>query len=152
MTVDFAERLNRLFDVVVGPDGQPYSNEAVLRGITAKGEGTISRGYLSELRTGKKTNPTKAHMEALADFFGVSAAYFVADQDYADQVAAELQLQTAMRNADVRSVALRAARLSPRKLELAANILDQIAREELDDDTPGPSTQQTSADDDDAHS
>ncbi len=135
MSADFAERLNRLFEVAPGPDGQPWTNEAVLRAITAKGEGTISRGYLSELRTGKKTNPTKAHMEALADCFGVSAAYFVADQDYADQVAAELQLHAAMRNADVRSVALRAARLSPSKLTQVANILDQIAQEELDDAT-----------------
>ena len=108
---EFGQRLDRLFDIVRRPDGGMYSNQAVAEAITADGT-PISRIYIWQLRTGAKDNPTKRHIEALADFFDVPVAYFF-DDDEGAQIRAELELLTALKDGDVRSLALRAHGLSP---------------------------------------
>ncbi len=130
--VDFAERLNRLFELVPGPDGKPFSNEAVIAGLAEHGP-TISKGYLSELRSGKKDNPTLRHIEALAAFFGVDPAYFVADQDRADEIADQITTLKALGDAGVQSIALRAADASPESRDLIAAMIDQIIRHQRPD-------------------
>lgn len=130
VSTDFAARLNHLFETITDPDGKPYSNEAVINGIAATGGPTISKGYLSELRTGKKDNPTLKHIEALAGFFGVDATYFVGDSDYADRVAAELKLLAGMKRAGVRDIALRASDLSDSNLSMVEAILETVLKNE----------------------
>lgn len=132
--VDFAARLNRLFELVPGPDGRPFSNEAVIAGLAEHGGPTISKGYLSELRSGKKDNPTLRHIEALAAFFGVDPAYFVADQDRADEIAEQISTLKALGDAGVQSIALRAADASPESRDLIAAMIDQIIKHERSDD------------------
>jgi hypothetical protein len=42
-------------------------------------EPTDPATYLRQLRKGLRDNPTKRHLEALADFFGVAPIYFFDD-------------------------------------------------------------------------
>ena len=132
-----AERLNRLFETVHPSGRGHFNNEEVARSIRENG-GDISRAYIAYLRNGQRTNPTLHHLEELARFFGVKAAYFF-DDDVADEVDARLDLIVAMRDAGVRSVALRAAGLSPQGLRAVANIVDQVRElEGLPSDDPAP--------------
>ena len=66
-----AEKLDALFRA-----RGDASLEDVARAIRAGGGPTISASYLWLLRTGRKTNPTLRHLEALARYFGVPPAYF----------------------------------------------------------------------------
>ena len=128
VSVDFAGRLNHLFETIPGPDGKLYTHEAVVKGIEAGGETTISKAYLSELRTGKKDNPTLKHMEALAGFFGVTPTYFFGDDEYTERVQTELNLLAKMRRAGVTDIALRASDLSDTNLSMVEAILETIIR------------------------
>lgn len=121
-----AEKLEHLFHAVPGSHGE-YSLEDVAAGIREQGGPTISASYIWQLRKGIKDNPTKKHMEALADFFGVPAAYFH-DDEAAARVEAELAMLSALRDSGVRRVALRATGLSPRSLQAIQAIIES-ARE-----------------------
>lgn len=117
-----AEKLEHLFHAVPGPHGE-YSLEEVAAGIRGQGGPTISASYIWQLRKGVKDNPTKKHMEALAEFFGVPAAYFF-DDEAAARIEAELSMLAALRDAGVRRVALRASGLSPRSLAAIQSIIE----------------------------
>lgn len=112
---DLAAKLNHLFDTIKRPDGRAYSNATAAEAISATGDESISKVYLWELRNGKKTNPTMRHLAAIADFFGVPTSYFL-DQDVEQQVKAELELLHALRDNNIRALALRAQGLSPATL------------------------------------
>src|SRR5690348_17042679 len=114
-TESLAAKLDRLFRSFRRPQGGEYSYEVVARALRTRGGPTISATYLWQLRTGRRDNPTKAHLEAIADYFGVSAAYFF-DDAAAERVEAQLQLLTAMRDARVSDIALRSFGLSPETL------------------------------------
>lgn len=120
-----ADRLNHLFDTVHPAGRGPYSNEEVAAAIEAQGGPTISGTYVWLLRKGQRDNPTKKHLEALANFFGVPPAYFF-DDDIAAQLGAELDLLVALRDASVRDIALRVAELSPGSLEAIRGMIDQV--------------------------
>ena len=117
----FTSRLNYLFETRRDADGEPFTNNAVLAGISDAGEGTISRGYLSELRNGIKDNPTIKHVEALANFFGVDPSYFITEEGRARERLAE-----AMQSFGVRDLALRAEGVSSQSLNAVADILDRL--------------------------
>jgi transcriptional regulator with XRE-family HTH domain len=119
-----ADRLNRLFGTVHPPGRGPYSNEEVARAIRAEG-GDISRAYLSYLRKGDRDNPTLQHLEALAKFFGVPAAYFF-DDGVAAETDAQLEILAALRDGGVRSVALRVAGLSPKGLHAVSAMIEEV--------------------------
>lgn len=109
-TTSFADRLNYLFETVHPAARKPYSNPEVATAITEAGV-NISSAYLWLLRTGQRDNPTLRHIEALARFFGVPAAYFL-DEEKAAVVAEQLELLAAARDADVREIMLRSNDLS----------------------------------------
>src|ERR1700686_5595199 len=81
MSTTFSARLNRLFDTVYPPGrGQPTSAEVI---AALKSEGiTMSAPYLSQLRSGNRTNPSAATMAALANFFRIKSAYFTDDENF----------------------------------------------------------------------
>ncbi|MEQ3552860.1 helix-turn-helix domain-containing protein [Pseudonocardia nematodicida] len=106
----FADRLNYLFATVYPAGRKPYSNPEVAAAISEAGV-SISAAYLWLLRSGQRDNPTMRHLEALAKFFGVPPAYFF-DDAMAKQVAEQLELLTAARDAEVREIMLRSTRLS----------------------------------------
>lgn len=118
------DRLNHLFATVHPVDRGPFSNEEVAQAIRHDG-GEISRAYIAYLRSGERENPTLQHLEALAAFFGVKPSYFF-DEDVAASTDAELDLLVAMRNNGVRTVALRAAGLSPKGIKVIADLIERV--------------------------
>jgi transcriptional regulator with XRE-family HTH domain len=76
-----ADRLNHLFNTVRSTTGKPFTHQEVADACKARGT-DISVAYVSLLRTGERTNPTLMHLQALANFFGVPAAYFFDDDAY----------------------------------------------------------------------
>ncbi len=119
-----AEKLDELFSTV-HPIGKEYSYNDVARGVEELGAPKVSATYIWQLRTGKRDNPTRRHIEALAAFFGVPPAYFFDDQ-VAAQVRSQLQLLATLRDRGVRQVATRAAGLSPRALRAVDEMIKQV--------------------------
>lgn len=100
MPMTFAQRLNRLFDTVYPPGrNRPYSSAEAVASVRAAGT-PMSAPYLSQLRSGKRDNPSGATMEALAHFFGIDAAYF-SDDNYADRLDGELDALARFRRGTV---------------------------------------------------
>lgn len=136
-----AAKLGRLFETM-RPPGAPereYTHDEVARGVSAAGGPTISATYVWMLRTGRRDNPTKHHLEALAQFFGVSPAYFF-DEEQGPRIEEQLAAAAAMRDAGVRSVAMRASGLSPRSLAAVMGMLERVHELEgrhAGDDTQG---------------
>ncbi|WP_406633259.1 XRE family transcriptional regulator [Amycolatopsis sp. WGS_07] len=124
-----AEKIEKLFDVVRKPGRDQYSNEEVASACREATGETFSATYLWQLRTGRRDNPTKRHLEALAGFFQVPPAYFFDDEQSA-KIAEELELLGALRDAGVRDVALRAVNLSRAGLGTISDMIDAIARRE----------------------
>lgn len=120
-----AERLEYLFRTVREPGRREYSNEEVASAIARDQGVTISASYIWYLRTGQRDNPTFKHLNALARFFGVPPAYFF-DDDASERVTAELALLTAMKDAGVRDVALRAAGLSAASLDTISDVIGRV--------------------------
>ena len=130
-----AEKLDRLFSTVHPPGRGEYSYEEVAATIRERGV-MISHTYIWQLRKGARDNPTKRHLEALAEFFGVNAAYFL-DDEAARRIDEQLELLAALRDNAVRAVALRAAGLSGPSLEAIHGMIEHARRiEGLPDDPP----------------
>lgn len=120
-----AEKLEYLFHTVHEPGRREYSNEDVAAAVAHDQGVTISASYIWYLRTGQRDNPTFKHLNALARFFGVPPAYFF-DDDTSARVDAELALLTAMQDAGVRDLALRASGLSPRSLDAINDVISRV--------------------------
>lgn len=128
----FAERLDHLFLHEHPHTRGPFSPREVADAINqAAGEAIISHSYIWQLRTGKKDNPTRTHIQALAAFFKVSPLYFFDDED-GEQ--AEPALKRALRDTEVRDTALLAAGLSQQTLQ---TIKDMLARARTLEGLPG---------------
>jgi transcriptional regulator with XRE-family HTH domain len=121
-----AEKLDTLFKTVQ-PLGREYTNDEIARGCTEVGQGTFSKTYVWQLRTGQRDNPTKRHLEALAAFFGVPATYFF-DDDTAARVDSQLALATALRDAGVRDAALRISNLDDANRQSILRIVQEITQ------------------------
>ncbi|QUQ63232.1 helix-turn-helix domain-containing protein [Kutzneria sp. CA-103260] len=124
-----AAKIDKLFQVVRKPNREQYSHDEVAKACREATGESFSTTYLWQLRTGRRDNPTKRHLEALAQFFQVSPAYFFDDEQSA-KIAEELELLGALRDAGVRNVALRAVTLSPAGLDTISDMIDAIARRE----------------------
>ncbi|MGW0737484.1 helix-turn-helix domain-containing protein [Streptomyces sp. NPDC002851] len=120
-----ADRINHLFEVIHPAGRKPYSNDEVAARLQEQGGPTVSGTYLWQLRTGRRDNPTKRHLEALADFFGVPAAYFF-DDDVARRVDSDLDTLRRLREAGVQNVALRAVGLSPKSMDAVLAMIDRV--------------------------
>lgn len=119
-----AEQLDTLFKTVQ-PLQREFTYEEVARGCTDAGQGTFSKTYVWQLRTGQRENPTKRHLEALATFFGVPPAYFF-DEGVATRVDSQLALATALRDAGVRDVALRMMRMDNTSRQSIVRIVQEV--------------------------
>lgn len=122
---DLAGKLAHLFDTVRAPGGKRYSDEEVARGVGQDEGSTISANYIYLLRTGRRDNPTKRHLEAIARFFRVPPAYFF-DDELGKQIHRELELLAALRDTGVRKVALRAAAMPRRQVESLLALMQQL--------------------------
>ena len=124
-----AQKIDRLFDVVRREDGEQYTHEDVAAACRASSGETFSATYLWQLRKGRRTNPTKRHLEALANFFGIKPAYFF-DEQIGAEIDSQLALLGALRNAGVRNLALRALDLSPLGLATITDMIEAVASRE----------------------
>lgn len=102
----FAQKLDHLFRTIHPSGSRPYTYEQVVAGLAERGY-EMSVSYLWNLRKGSRDNPTLQHIQGLAAFFGVPPAYFFDDDEEA-RVNEQLETLALLRDADVRSFALRA--------------------------------------------
>ncbi|MFD7811650.1 helix-turn-helix domain-containing protein [Streptomyces sp. NPDC059785] len=119
-----AVRLDDLFRTV-RPKGKHWTNAEVAEELKRTNpELKVGGVYLSQLRTGKRSNPSPDLLAALARFFGVSVAYFF-DEKVAESVLGEVAAIEALRQAGVRAVAMRAAGMKKENLQAITAIMDQ---------------------------
>jgi transcriptional regulator with XRE-family HTH domain len=131
MSTTFAARLNRLFDTVYPPGRGPHTSAEVIAALKAEGV-TMSAPYLSQLRSGNRTNPSTATMAALANFFRIKTAYFT-DDEYYEKLDGELAWLATMRDEGVRRIALGASGLSTQAQQNLVDRVDELRRlERLD--------------------
>jgi transcriptional regulator with XRE-family HTH domain len=138
-----ARKLDHLFHTVHPPRRGEYSYEEVAAGIRERGI-AISHTYIWQLRRGARTNPTKRHIAGLAAFFGVPPSYFF-DDEVADRIDDELDVVVALRDTQIRGVALRMVDLTPASVETIKGLVDRIRKIEglpdpEDTDPAGPSS------------
>jgi transcriptional regulator with XRE-family HTH domain len=133
-----AQKLDHLFRTVHPRERGPYSYAEVARAIEDRGGPTVSSTYIWQLRTGVRDNPTKRHLEALAEFFGVSPGYFFDDAEAA-RIDARLVLLAMLRDTGARQIAARLSGLSPDSIEVLADMVARLRQlEGLPDTAPGP--------------
>ncbi|MEU3355251.1 helix-turn-helix domain-containing protein [Streptomyces sp. NPDC037389] len=120
-----ADKLDRLFKIVHPKDRGPYSTDEVAAELKKRGGPTVSGTYLWQLRTGRRNNPTKHHLEALAGFFKVPVAYFF-DDDLSRRLGAQLELLQGMQEAGVEQVAFRAVGLSPKGMDVVVSMIEKV--------------------------
>ncbi|MFJ9865394.1 hypothetical protein [Streptomyces sp. NPDC101165] len=112
----FDHRLQHLINAMYPDERKRPGYTRLAKEIRETTGGTISGTYLWELATGKKSNVTLDQLHVLARFFGVPAEYFL-NADVAERVDAQLKVAIALRDARVRSIALRADGLSAQTLD-----------------------------------
>lgn len=105
-----ARRLDALF-VKHGVSNLHVARELAEAGVK------VSHGYLSLLRRGQRDDPSYRLLQALADYFGVTAEYFSGpDPSYQDaEVAAVMAIANAER---IKAISHHASGLSPESVEL----------------------------------
>ncbi|BBX55467.1 Nucleoid-associated protein EspR [Mycobacterium shottsii] len=126
MSTTFAARLNRLFDTVYPPGRGPHTSAEVIAALKAEGV-TMSAPYLSQLRSGNRTNPSTATMAALANFFRIKSAYFT-DDEYYENLDQELQWLATMRDDGVRRIAVRSQGLSTQAQQEIVERIEELRR------------------------
>uniref|UniRef100_A0AAU2ACX5 XRE family transcriptional regulator n=1 Tax=Streptomyces sp. NBC_00093 TaxID=2975649 RepID=A0AAU2ACX5_9ACTN len=124
-----SERLNRLFEAVHPHGRGPYSNSEVVELMAGRGLETVSDTYLWMLRTGRRDNPTMRHLEALASFFGVPAAYWF-DDEVAEKTVQELELLELLRDSQIKNVLLRLSDVSVDGKEAVLGLVDNVRKME----------------------
>lgn len=117
--IDFAKKLNTLFETKTKPDGSKYTQEEVIQGT----KGVLTRAYLWKLRTGRAKNPGFNIVQALADFFDIDINYFRVSEDEEKAV-----LEKAQRNKLVNEVALRASMFSEETVLAIINMMEYIEK------------------------
>lgn len=131
-----ATRLEHLFATVHPRNRGPYTNEEAAEAINKKaGRKVVSTTGIWQLRKGARTEPGYPRLVAIADFFGVKPEYFY-DDDVAQRTDGQLELLAAMRDKDVRDVALRSSRLSANSLAAVKAMIDAAYKLEGIPDEP----------------
>jgi transcriptional regulator with XRE-family HTH domain len=134
-----AERLDRLIATVHPAGRGPYTLREIADAINSEsGTNLISAAYISQLRTGRRTEPSHSRLAALARFFGVGIDYF-SGETTTEETNRQLEVLTALRDDGVRSVALRAAGLSESSLAAVRAVIENARRlEGLPEDNDAP--------------
>ena len=139
MSKTFAARLNRLFDTVYPPGRGPHTSAEVIAALKAEGV-TMSAPYLSQLRSGNRTNPSAATMAALANFFRIKPAYFT-DDEYYEKLDKELTWLANMRDEGVRRIAARTVGLSAEAQQDIVQKVDELRRQRCRGEEAEPVTE-----------
>lgn len=123
----FAARLNELFDTQTDSTGRRFTTEAIAARCSDLGT-PISRAYLFHLRRGARTNPSPDKVEALAAAFGVTKSYFYLQGGDDSLGEVDAAVRVAMADPRVRTIALRAARLTPDVATVLDGVLASLER------------------------
>ena len=121
---DFAARLNKLFETVHPPGRKQHTNAEVAATLS-KGGHSISKPYLSQLRSGVRTNPSDETVAALAKFFKVKSDYFFNDI-YAAKIDLDLELLSQLRGYGLRRLSSRAFDLSEESQNLLTSMAEKL--------------------------
>ena len=124
-----ADKIDLLFRTVRRPDGSEYSYEAIAEELRKADGPTVSAAYLWQLRKGNRDNPTKAHLEALASFFGVPASYFFDDQS-SEEITEQLETLAKLNELGVQQLAFRSADLSPEAQQQILKAIEDARNQE----------------------
>lgn len=122
------ERLRYLFDTVHAPGRKPYSAAEVARWINSNG-GSISSVYILKILSGERTDPSPRYLKQLAQFFGVSPAFFWEDDPPALDGAAQ-HAKIVLRSDRVQKMMLKASQLSEASQDALSDIIDSLLRAE----------------------
>ena len=115
----FAARLNLLFAAIYPPGRGRYRNTEVREMLQARGC-RISPAYLTQLRKGIRTRPSRPMVEALSELFRVPVDYLAGeDEAYARYFDEELWWTAQLRDPEVR-------RLTEMILDLSAPAQRQL--------------------------
>lgn len=128
MGMTFADRLNRLFDTIYPPGRGPHTAAEVVVALRAEGV-RLSAPYLSQLRSGGRTNPSTETIAALAKFFRVKPQYFT-DDAYFHKLDDELTWSAIAHDQTARRIAGRAVGLSPEAHADIIHTADELRRRE----------------------
>ena len=128
MSMTFAARLNRLFETVYPPSRGPHVSAEVIAALQSEGV-IMSAPYLSQLRSGNRTNPSAATMAALANFFRIKPDFFT-DDEYYRKLDQELTWLADMRNERVRRMVARIIGLSAQAQRDIDEKIDELRRKE----------------------
>lgn len=82
-----ADRLNELFRTVRRPGTRDFWNNETAAWEISRSGPPVSAAYLSQLRTGKRLNPSARHLAALAGIFQVGMESFFAPSEGAGSAA-----------------------------------------------------------------
>ncbi|MUM15513.1 helix-turn-helix transcriptional regulator [Mycobacterium sp. CBMA271] len=121
---DLAAKLNELFETMHAAGTPQLSNYAAAKGIEEKTRVSLSPQYLSQIRSGKKTNISVVNLRAIAEYFGVPAGYLI-ESGTDERIKSQLGMLRVLRDAGVRDIATRAAGLSPQALVNVAALIDR---------------------------
>lgn len=103
-------RLNWLFDtirpIVRRDDGErvPYSKTRLHHNKELAKHLGVTASYVSQLKSGKKPNPTAHVLKGIATFFDIPAAYFLSDPAEAARVEAEILYKVGLRRFEDREL------------------------------------------------
>ncbi|MDX2390794.1 MULTISPECIES: helix-turn-helix domain-containing protein [unclassified Streptomyces] len=122
-----ALRLDDLFRTV-RPGGRRWTNAEVADALKrADPELRVGGVYLSQLRTGSRSNPSPDLLAALARFFGVSVAHFF-DEAASGEARGGSTVADALRQAGVRAVVMRADGMREENLRAVTDLMDRYRR------------------------
>lgn len=121
--------LNRLLDLKRRDDGKVYSDRQVAEWCQENCENGFSHTYFWMLRTGRRENLLTAHAHAIAAFFDVDAEW-ITTPSKAVRAITQLDLAIALRDSNVKDLALRGSELSPEGLAAVLAYADEVHQSE----------------------
>jgi transcriptional regulator with XRE-family HTH domain len=122
-----SSKISFLFSTVLGPNGELFTPRTLAAHIQERYEVKISHTYLWQLRTGERDNPTKQHIEVLSSAFGVTPAYFFADDEaYLGRVRNQVRALQAMKTTKVDALQARVIELNDAEPEVRDRIAQLI--------------------------
>lgn len=133
---NFGARLNHLLGTVPSPNGSLWSHAQLSAALTESGT-PATPSYISQLRNGKKDNPTVKTVEGLARLFGVPVAYFH-DDEVADKFNANIADLIEIREAAGLNSLFRGLTAPDRKVveSLITALLEQHGSKSVNEDPP----------------
>jgi transcriptional regulator with XRE-family HTH domain len=121
-----ASKIEHLMRTVHPKDRGPYSlREAASLINEAVGEEVISHSYLGQLRSGKRDNPSMKQLAVLSAFFEVPVSHFF-NEEASQRSAQDVEMAVAIRDPDVRGLALSAAGLSEVSLKALKDMTETL--------------------------